>query len=316
VKATGAHIGLLGHITPAELRVVLSKTDRANGFANRILWVASRRSKHLSRPKPTPPAVVAEVGRRLSAALMSARRFGEIDLTPDAEAAWDEVYRRLEGTPRIGAFGKVTTRASAQALRLALVYALLDSSPVIERKHIEAGVAVWDYCEASARYVFGNEESDAGTPLAARVLNLLRQRYPECVSRVDVWSALGRNCKAVEVDAVRDALLEAGTIDVVTIATGGRPAEGWCLSSGDVRGKEGTKEVAAPTSFLRTHSGEQDRGLPLYGACSDPRAHREIHRENPLMPGRSSCPNVHASTVREGGGMTGVIVGVTTGVGQ
>jgi hypothetical protein len=234
--------------------------------------------------------VVAEVGRRLSAALMSARRFGEIDLTPDAEAAWDEVYRRLEGTPRIGAFGKVTTRASAQALRLALVYALLDSSPVIERKHIEAGVAVWDYCEASARYVFGNEESDAGTPLAARVLNLLRQRYPECVSRVDVWSALGRNCKAVEVDAVRDALLEAGTIDVVTIATGGRPAEGWCLSSGDVRGKEGTKEVAAPTSFLRTHSGEQDRGLPLYGACSDPRAHREIHRENPLMPGRSSCP--------------------------
>ena len=45
--ATGAHLSLVGHITTEELRRKLSATEQANGFANRFLWVFSRRSKLL-----------------------------------------------------------------------------------------------------------------------------------------------------------------------------------------------------------------------------------------------------------------------------
>jgi hypothetical protein len=38
-RATGAHIGLLGHITVEELRAKLTETDMANGLANRMLFV-------------------------------------------------------------------------------------------------------------------------------------------------------------------------------------------------------------------------------------------------------------------------------------
>ena len=48
-KATNAHISLIGHITPEELREVTREVDKANGLANRFLWCSVRRSKLLPK---------------------------------------------------------------------------------------------------------------------------------------------------------------------------------------------------------------------------------------------------------------------------
>lgn len=42
---TSHHVALLGHVTPVELRSKLTDADAANGFANRILFLAVRRSQ-------------------------------------------------------------------------------------------------------------------------------------------------------------------------------------------------------------------------------------------------------------------------------
>ena len=47
LKATGAHISLVGHVTADELRRTLTSTDQVNGFANRLLFVCVTRSKLL-----------------------------------------------------------------------------------------------------------------------------------------------------------------------------------------------------------------------------------------------------------------------------
>ncbi|WP_145269307.1 hypothetical protein [Tautonia plasticadhaerens] len=47
LKATGAHVSIVGHITRDELATLLTRTDAANGFANRFLWLCVRRSKLL-----------------------------------------------------------------------------------------------------------------------------------------------------------------------------------------------------------------------------------------------------------------------------
>ena len=47
VKATGAHISIIGHITRDELRRLMGEIEFANGSANRICWLAVRRSKCL-----------------------------------------------------------------------------------------------------------------------------------------------------------------------------------------------------------------------------------------------------------------------------
>ena len=47
LKATGAHISLVGHITRTELLKYLNDTESHNGFANRLLWTSVKRSKCL-----------------------------------------------------------------------------------------------------------------------------------------------------------------------------------------------------------------------------------------------------------------------------
>ena len=47
LRATGAHIGIVGHITKQELLRHITATELANGFFNRFMVVAVQRSKTL-----------------------------------------------------------------------------------------------------------------------------------------------------------------------------------------------------------------------------------------------------------------------------
>src|SRR5262249_36013415 len=153
LKATGAHISILGHITKQELLRDLDSTSAANGFGNRFLWICVRRSKCLPKGGRHPEEELAPLVDRLQAALEAARRIGLMERDADAEAIWEEVYPELsEGKP--GLMGAMIARAEAQVMRLALLYALLDGSDIIRREHMLAALAVWEYYEASARFIF------------------------------------------------------------------------------------------------------------------------------------------------------------------
>jgi hypothetical protein len=64
VKATGAHVCVVGHITADELRAELTATDSANGFANRFIFMCVQRSKTLPFGGPMEPNLRAEIGTR------------------------------------------------------------------------------------------------------------------------------------------------------------------------------------------------------------------------------------------------------------
>jgi hypothetical protein len=61
-------------------------------------------------------------------------------------------------------------------MRLAMLYALLDGTNIVGRPHMEAALAVWEYCEASARHIFGDK---LGDPTADEILAVLRSRPKE-----------------------------------------------------------------------------------------------------------------------------------------
>jgi len=54
IKATGAHVSIIGHITRDELLRYLNATEQANGFANRFCWLMAYRSKFISNPVGIP----------------------------------------------------------------------------------------------------------------------------------------------------------------------------------------------------------------------------------------------------------------------
>ena len=136
-----------------------------------------------------------------------------------ARDLWQKVYHDLsEGKP--GLLGAVTGRAEAQVVRLALVYAMLDSADTIRLEHLLAALAVWRYCEASARYIW---RDSVGDPTADALLRALQTAAAAGMTRWDITNHFGRNKPAAELDRAIGVLTERGLIRFAKEDSGGRP---------------------------------------------------------------------------------------------
>src|SRR5215210_7526623 len=110
MKATDAHVSIVGHITRAELPRHLTETETANGFANRFIWLMVKRSKGLPFGGEWHKVDTAPLVKRLSAALKFGSDAGEIAWGENAKDLWCDRYEELsEGKP--GLFGAVVGRA-------------------------------------------------------------------------------------------------------------------------------------------------------------------------------------------------------------
>ena len=213
------HVGVVAHVTPVELRQKLSGTDAANGFGNRFIWLAVRRTRLVPFPvspvERVDPGLLAAVG----AAIAEAQAPGEVPWSPEARDAWEELYLELNLRRRYGLLAAMTARTEAQVVRLALVYALLDRSPVIDVPHLRAARALWDYAERSVLHVFGDSTGD-------RHADALRAQLADGPLKwEDAKRALGVRSAAELESAV--ALLESLGIAERTkarVATSKRPA--------------------------------------------------------------------------------------------
>jgi hypothetical protein len=221
-QSTGAHVSILGHITREELLRFLTSTDTANGFANRFLWICSRRSKLLPEGGNIQNVDFAPLTRKLADIASAARNAGELQRDDGARKIWREVYGALsESKP--GLLGSVTARSEPQVLRLSLVYALLDGATIISAPHMLAALAAWDYCEASAQFIFGDS---LGYPEADRILAALRTE-PQGLTRTELRDLFGRNQREPVLEAALTTLEERGLAHRDALQTGGRPAEHW-----------------------------------------------------------------------------------------
>ncbi len=220
--ATGAHISAVCHITEPELHRYFDETDFFNGFANRFLWILVKRSKLL--PNGGRRLDLHALGQRLQDALVGARRLDELERADETREIWESVYPRLTDS-RPGLGGVVTSRAEAQVLRLAVLYAALDASPFIMPAHLHAALAIWDYCEQSAGLIFGSE--DRFDKLSTSILEKLVIAADVGLTRNEMSNALGRNAPSEKIVRALGALLETGKARFVKEQNRGRPIERW-----------------------------------------------------------------------------------------
>ena len=192
LSATGAHISIIGHITADELRARLTRTDTANGFGNRFLFMLVKRSKILPfGGDGLSDEVVFGLGERLKAAVLTASAIGRVGWTTAAANVWKTVYEPLSEGQR-GLLGAMTSRAEAQVCRLALIYAVLDGAANIDVPHIDAALAVWEYAEASAAHIFG---ASLGDPIADDILRALQQAGAGGMSRSAIRDPMRRDAR-------------------------------------------------------------------------------------------------------------------------
>jgi len=225
VRATGAHVSIIGHITPRELREELKTTDMASGFINRFLILLVRRSRYLPHGGRVDPATHQELVRRFALATDFARHTQHLTRDGDADALWASVYPVVT-RDRAGLLGDLSARAPAHILRVSMLYALADRSPVIGVGHLKAALAVWEFAEASARLIFGRR---VGHRLSDYLLSLLRS-HPAGLTRTQIRDALGRNRHVDEINEALERLRDYGLVRVVRVppADGiGRPITVW-----------------------------------------------------------------------------------------
>jgi Protein of unknown function (DUF3987) len=221
IKATDAHVSIVGHITKQELLKYMTATEQGNGFANRFLWIAAKRSKMIPTPTGVPPHVLEALVAQLQDSVGFSTGIGEVGRDGDAEALWHDIYPWLsEGKP--GLLGAVVNRAEAQVMRLALVYALLDRSSRITAPHLRAGLALWRYAEDSARWIFGQR---LGDPTADRIRVALQR--DDVMDETDIRDLFHRNVPGPEIDRALAHLEALGLAKRSIQPTGGRPRIVW-----------------------------------------------------------------------------------------
>ena len=240
LHATEAHLSLVAHITESELAHYLSRTEAHNGFANRCLWTSVRRSQSLPDGGALPPDQLSSLARELHRALHWAQSQTELlfHRTPAARELWQDRYPALsQGRPDV--YGAATSRAEAQVLRLSAIYAALDCSPVVEASHLHAALAVWDYCQASARLFFDVAPID---PTARRISEALNAA-PEGLTKGQISALFHRHVGRERIDLALQQLSSLGAVTRHIEAGRGRPSTLWAAV-------EAPKTGGAPPDFL------------------------------------------------------------------
>ncbi len=218
LRADGAHIVVVGHITPDELRKRLTELEMANGFANRFLWVYVESEKMLPDAPPVPDELLDGLAQNWSEILLAAQKITRLERDDEASELWRLVYPELR-TPRSGLRGAILARAETIVTRLALLYALLDKSQIIRRVHLEAALAVWQYSVESVRLLFPDKTGDS----VADRLHELMENGP--MTKTDMYKHIAEPADVL--DAALAGLEAAGRVrkSPRTQKGRGRPSE-------------------------------------------------------------------------------------------
>lgn len=240
-RATSAHISIIGHITLYELLELLQNNEGYNGFANRFLWVLSKRGNLLPDGAVVPETLQNQLTTKIQKAVAFAglhslqenrEEVGRVPLTTEvmsrdreARKYWHKLYWELSNE-KPGLYGAITARAEAQVLRLSMIYALLDETLVIRKEHIEAAYAVWDYADRCAQYIFAGKIRNTN---AEEIVIALKAAGGELTQTQISNDIFNRNVPAVVIKNALEELLEDGRVERIKEDTGGRPKIIWKL---------------------------------------------------------------------------------------
>jgi hypothetical protein len=164
------------------------------------------------------------IARELRRALDWATLTPEIFFRRDAAARdlWQDRYPALSQL-RPGLRGAATSRAEAQVLRLSAIYAALDSTSIIGLPHLQAALAVWDYCYASASHLFG---MSTGDPIADRIREAIEASHAG-LSKNQIRRLFHGHVECNRIDAALEKLVVLGALTTHSEPTRGRPSTLW-----------------------------------------------------------------------------------------
>ena len=201
------HLSISGDTTRSELKRRMPEGADQNGFGNRFLYAYVQRVKLC--PMGGPPIDWTQEILKLHDIVAFARGRRCVALTKAATKAWHRMYVEMEN--ELSELPPLTqsmcARGVAHVRRLALIFALLDKSEVIETKHLHAGKQLWDYCQESAQFIF-----EGTTKEQERIAGWVSRQHRAVTVREVTDEVFYRNRKVGWVKSQLDGLVIAGRL--------------------------------------------------------------------------------------------------------
>jgi hypothetical protein len=128
-----------------------------------------------------------------------------------------------------GAIKSIETvnRAEAQVIRLALIFAILSLHTQIERGDLQAAIAFWSYCQDSALYIFGGEQTDRRK---AKILTVLKTQ-PRLTRNEIREQIFQKHITSDALTNILNELVKEQLIEIIIEQTGGAPRQVVILKS-------------------------------------------------------------------------------------
>lgn len=145
LTATNALAVVLAGATLSNLGRTLSTALVTGGLANRFLWLAGERKGPMAVPPSPDPAAVVALQHNLAACLAAVR--GRVfELHPEAVALHTELYATAyERAERVTPEATFTRREDVNALKIAMILAAAEGTPVISFEHLDAAWRVIEH---------------------------------------------------------------------------------------------------------------------------------------------------------------------------
>ena len=230
VWASDPHIGIIGDVTPSELRELMHARELTNGFANRFIFFWAEGDKVLPFPQYTPKTIVEGLADSVAQVLRFAGADRPVDkdvkrmeFSPEAASLYSRLYR---GELRDRSAGEHITglldRRAPVLLRLAMLFALTDKTNVIAVDHINAAMAWVRYWVDSVKFIFQSAIDEAGaaatTDTAQRIVTYLTERGQATRTELSKGCFAGHVSKE-RLDKALDELITASppAIEVATV---------------------------------------------------------------------------------------------------
>ena len=216
--STGAHISIIGHVTPEELQLTLTEADRMNGFANRFLWIYTEKAKLVPFAIEIDEQRLSSLQHRMADILNNAP-VGEVTFSEEAKPFYVDLYGEgdkpglLNLPSRIGIASNLLSRGPANILRMSVIYAALAGKKVVELEHLKAAYACHRYVEDSVKMLFG---SDFGNYLSDRIWQELQDIYPRGMTKTGIWEMFNRNPLKKDLDRAIETIVSTGLAQWVT----------------------------------------------------------------------------------------------------
>jgi hypothetical protein len=238
VWASDPHIGIIGDVTPSELRELMHARELTNGFANRFIFFWAEGDKVNPFPKPTHASVIEGFANRIADVLLFAGADRHVDsdtqrmeFSSEAASTYAKLYR---GELRDRSAGEHVTalldRRAPVLMRLAMIFALTDKTLTIEVQHINAALAWVRYWSDSVKFIFQSALDEvAVAEVDATAKELLRfLKLNSKASRTEIYKVCFQSHVSKDrIDRAIDELLTATPplIEVESVKGEGRPAK-------------------------------------------------------------------------------------------